>query len=168
MQRTFVARIAFLGLAFLALTPLADAMCGYFRPVIRDIKSPPVLQPSQIAFITWDPAEQIETVTVQPRFEGSALDFGMVIPTPTQPKLHEMPRDFFKALGVATQPKRRAFPESKLMPQCSGGFGAARRRPRARAAAAGSAVEDQDDRFRRRSRSGRQSRLQDHYRRTRR
>src|SRR5262245_5906112 len=116
-MRTLITRLAFLGLAFLALTPLVNAMCGYFRPVITDIKSPPVLQPSQIAFITWDPAEKIETVTVQPRFEGSAVDFGMVIPTPSQPKLHEMPRDFFKALGVATQPKRRAFPQSKLMPQ---------------------------------------------------
>src|SRR5262245_27721598 len=126
-MRTLITRLAFLGLAFLALAPLADAMCGYFRPVITDIKSPPVLQPSQIAFITWDPAEKIETVTVQPRFEGNALDFGMVIPTPSQPKLHEMPREFFKALGVATQPKRRVFPQSKLMPQMfpDAGFGGA-------------------------------------------
>lgn len=118
MRNLLSARLALLGLAFLGVAPLADAMCGYFsRPIISDIKQPPVLQPSQIAFITWDPAEKVETVTVQPRFEGSALDFGMVIPTPTQPKLHEMPRDFFKALGVVTQPKRRVFPESKLMPQ---------------------------------------------------
>jgi hypothetical protein len=40
----------------------------------------------------------------------------MVIPTPTQPKLHEMPRDFFKHLAVYTIMKRRAFPESKLLP----------------------------------------------------
>ena len=97
--------------------PDADSMCGYFRPVIVDVKQPSeMLQPSQIAFITWDPAEKVETVTVQPRFEGNAVDFGMVIPTPSQPKLHEMPRDFFKALGIFTTPKRRAFPESKLVP----------------------------------------------------
>ncbi len=100
------------------LTPRADSMCGYFRPVIIDLKNPSeMLQPSQIAFITWDPDSKVETVTVQPRFEGNALDFGMVIPTPTQPKLHEMPRDFFKALGVFTKPKQRAFPQSRLMPQ---------------------------------------------------
>src|ERR1700752_98174 len=100
------------------LTPSADSMCGYFRPIIVDLKQPSeMLQPSQIAFITWDPESKIETVTVQPRFEGNAADFGMVIPTPTQPKLHEMPRDFFKALGVFTTPKRRAVPESKLMPR---------------------------------------------------
>jgi hypothetical protein len=113
-----LARLALIALALLGLAPLADAMCGYFsRPIIRDVKDPAVLQPSQIAFVTWDPEKKIETVTVQPRFEGSAMDFGMVIPTPTQPKLHEMPRDFFKALATFTQPKRRAFPESKLMPQ---------------------------------------------------
>ena len=117
MRKSHLARLALFGLAFLGLAPLADAMCGYFRPIITDIKSPPVLQPSQIAFITWDPEKKLETVTVQPRFEGNALDFGMVIPTPSQPKLHEMPRDFFKALGLVTQPKKRVFPESKLLPR---------------------------------------------------
>src|SRR5471032_2101255 len=99
------------------LTPQADSMCGYFRPIIVDVKQPSeMLQPSQIAFVTWDPDKKVETVTVQPRFEGNAADFAMVIPTPSQPKLHEMPRDFFKALGLFTTPKRRAFPVSKLMP----------------------------------------------------
>jgi Uncharacterized protein conserved in bacteria (DUF2330) len=43
----------------------------------------------------------VETFTVQPKFEGNALDFGMVIPTPARPKLDEMPRDF-KELAVFT------------------------------------------------------------------
>ena len=87
MRKVLLARLALFGLAVLVLAPLADAMCGYFsRPIISDIKQPAVLQPSQIAFVTWDPANKIETVTVQPRFEGSALDFGMVIPTPSQPE----------------------------------------------------------------------------------
>src|SRR5207237_851016 len=116
----------------------ASAMCGYFsRPIINDVKQPPVLQPSQIAFITWDPQEKVESVAVQPRFEGNALDFGMVIPTPSQPKLHEMPRDFFKGLGLVTQPKRRAFPESKLLPQLFGPFGGPGGGPRAVNAEAG-------------------------------
>ena len=92
--------VASLGLA--AFTPQAESMCGYFRPIIIDLKQPSeMLQPSQIAFVTWDPDSKVETVTVQPRFEGNALDFGMVIPTPTQPKLHEMPRDFFKCVLAA-------------------------------------------------------------------
>src|SRR5262249_16767445 len=66
--------------------------------------------------ITWDPVKKSETFTVQPKFEGNALDFGMVIPTPSQPKLHEMPRDFFKHLAVYSILKRREFPQSKFLP----------------------------------------------------
>src|SRR5262249_20591076 len=57
-----------------------------------------------------------ESFTVQPKFEGNAPDFGMVIPTPAQPKLHEMPRDFFKHLAVYSIMKKREFPHSKLLP----------------------------------------------------
>jgi hypothetical protein len=123
-------------LAAIGSTPQrADAMCGYFRPIIVDLKQPvpEVLQPSQIAFVTWDPDKKVETVTVQPRFEGNAADFGMVIPTPAQPKLHEMPRDFFKALGLFTTPMRRVIPESRLMPQWFGPFGGPAGPPRANA-----------------------------------
>jgi hypothetical protein len=89
----------------------ADAACCYFSAKNADI-----LQPAQKAFLTWDPTEKVETFTVQPKFEGNALDFGMVIPTPSQPKLHEMPRDFFKHLAVYSIMKRREFPQSKLLP----------------------------------------------------
>ena len=107
LTSTVVASLALVGW----FTPQAESMCGYFRPVIIDLKNPSeMLQPSQIAFITWDPETKTETVTVQPRFEGNAADFGMVIPTPTQPKLNEMPRDFFKALGVFTTPKAPGVP----------------------------------------------------------
>jgi hypothetical protein len=91
--------------------PAADSACCYFSAKDKDI-----LQPAQKAFITWDPAEKIETFTVQPKFEGNALDFGMVIPTPAKPKLDEMPRDFFKELAVYTILKRREHPHSKLLP----------------------------------------------------
>src|ERR1700693_1923770 len=91
--------------------PAAQAACCYFSAKNADI-----LQPAQKVFITWDPAEKIETFTVQPKFEGNALDFGMVIPTPTQPKLSEMPRDFFKHLAVYTIMKKRESPHSKLLP----------------------------------------------------
>ena len=100
--------------AIAALTTNATgvkAACCYFSAKNADI-----LQPAQKAFITWDPVEKIETFTVQPKFEGNALDFGMVIPTPSQPKLHEMPRDFFKHLAIYTIMKWRESPESKLLP----------------------------------------------------
>jgi hypothetical protein len=105
----------------------SEAACCYFSAKNADI-----LQPAQKVFITWDPQEKIETFTVQPKFEGNALEFGMVSPTPAQPKLHEMPRDFFKYLAIYTIMKKRETPYSKLlpmpqlyfgMPAGGGGFG---------------------------------------------
>ena len=81
----------------LASLPAVDAACCYFSAKDKDVN-----QPAQKAYITWNPTEQVETFTVQPKFEGNALDFGMVIPTPGKPKLDEMPRDFFKMLAVFT------------------------------------------------------------------
>src|SRR5262249_33901696 len=88
--------------AALLAPPGVHAACCYFSAKNADI-----LQPAQKAFITWDEKEKVETFTVQPKFEGNALDFGMVIPTPSQPKLAEMPRDFFKELAVFTILKKR-------------------------------------------------------------
>jgi hypothetical protein len=85
------------GLVAAVRPPAAESACCYFAAKDKDI-----LQPAQKAFLTWDAAEKVETFTVQPKFEGNALDFGMVIPTPSKPKLDEMPRDFFKELAVFT------------------------------------------------------------------
>ena len=106
--------------AALASPAAAPAACCYFSAKNTDI-----LQPAQKVFITWDPAEKVETFTVQPKFEGNALDFGMVIPTPTQPKLHEMPKEMFKHLAYYSILKSREFPQSKLLPvhRFRGGFG---------------------------------------------
>src|SRR5687767_3794589 len=106
-------RIAFLPALTLGLLlpGVSQAACCYFSAKNADI-----LQPAQKVFITWDPAEKIETFTVQPKFEGNALDFGMVIPTPSQPKLNVMPRDFFKHLAVYSILAKREFPQSKLLP----------------------------------------------------
>src|SRR5260221_3791627 len=109
-----IPRPAWVALTLIAsaiFTPAAPAACCYFSAKNADI-----LQPAQKAFLTWDPVEKVETFTVQPKFEGNALDFGMVIPTPSQPKLHEMPRDFFKHLAVYSIMKRREFAHSKLLP----------------------------------------------------
>src|SRR5471030_256200 len=121
-------RLKLLALTLAALVPAtSQAACCYFSAKNADI-----LQPAQKVFITWNPDEKIETFTVQPKFEGNALDFGMVIPTPGVPKLHEMPRDFFKHLAYYSIMKKREFPHSKLLPQMhfaprggAGGFGLA-------------------------------------------
>ena len=104
-------RRAFWFAAILALVAPAtsQAACCYFSAKNSDI-----LQPAQKVFLTWDPVQKSESFTVQPKFEGNALDFGMVIPTPTQPKLNEMPRDFFKHLAVYSIMKRRDFARSSL------------------------------------------------------
>src|SRR3989440_5678242 len=97
MRRVFATVALAAPLLLLAGTPPGRSACCYFAAKDKDI-----LQPAQKAFITWDPQENVETFTVQPKFEGNAADFGMVIPTPGRPKLDEMPRDFFKELAVFT------------------------------------------------------------------
>ena len=138
-------RIWFLpALALGLLVPAtSQAACCYFSAKNSDI-----LQPAQKVFITWDPSEKVETFTVQPKFEGNALDFGMVIPTPTQPKLNEMPRDFFKHLAIYTIMKRRESPHSKLLPQPMYRFGGrgAPGAPMARLAADSKAKADAPER----------------------
>src|SRR5262245_47502184 len=99
-------------LGLLALLPTqGDPACCYFSA-----KNADVLQPAQKVFLTWDSEKKVETFTVQPRFEGDARDFGMVIPTPSKPELNEVHRDFFKQLALFTILKKREFPQSKLLP----------------------------------------------------
>jgi hypothetical protein len=110
-MRSFTSVLMVPALLLLFLEPqLVMSACCYFAAKDKDI-----LQPSQKAFITWDPATHTETFTVQPKFAGNAADFGMVIPTPSQPRLDEMPRDFFKELAVYTILKNREYPQSKLL-----------------------------------------------------
>jgi hypothetical protein len=105
-------------LLLLAQAPPADSACCYFAAQGKD-----VLQPAQKAFLTWDPTEGVETFTVQPKFEGNAADFGMVIPTPSKPSVHEMPRDFFKELAVFTilEPMDLSKYKPRLVPQLAAG-----------------------------------------------
>src|SRR2546430_8984064 len=109
MRRLF-AGLPLLGL-LLAGASSAQAACCYFSAKDKDI-----LQPGQKVFISWNAEEKVEAFTVQPNFEGNADDFGMVIPTPSKPKLDEMPRDFFKELAVYSILKKREQPDSKLLP----------------------------------------------------
>src|SRR5438045_1670427 len=100
MRNTLVALpLVALAALLIAGAPPAESACCYFAAKDKDI-----LQPAQKAFLTWDDKENVETFTVQPKFEGNAKDFGMVIPSPAKPKLDEMPREFFRALAVFTIP----------------------------------------------------------------
>ena len=99
----------------------AEPACCYFSAMDKDVK-----QPGQRAFITWDPIEKVESFTVQPQFEGNAEEFGMVVPTPAQPKVAEMHKDLFKSLAVATILKPmnvKKFKSGKGFGARSGGVG---------------------------------------------
>src|SRR5690349_17066091 len=109
MRARYVHWISRIVIVCLLGAPYADAACCYFSAKGADID-----QPGQKVFITWDPVKKIESFTVQPKFEGNAADFGMVIPTPSQPKLHEMPRDFFSHLAVYTILSKRESPQTHL------------------------------------------------------
>ena len=87
MQFRMTAAVALAAIAAPLVAPprSAPAACCYFSAKDKDVN-----QPSQKAFICWDPAEKVECFTVQPKFEGNAQDFGMVVPTPGKPKLDEM------------------------------------------------------------------------------
>src|SRR5271157_2615630 len=100
-MRVWLPLLAALTLGF-AGPSSAEAACCYFSAQNADI-----LQPAQKVFITWDPVKQQESFLVQPKFAGNAADFGMVIPTPAKPKLHELPRHFFWHLAVFTLLKQR-------------------------------------------------------------
>src|SRR3954453_15642436 len=102
MSLRYASLLAALSLA-VAAGPARSACC-YFSAKNADI-----LQPAQKVFLTFDPKEKLETFTVQPKFEGNALDFGMGIPTPSQPKLHEMPKEYFKHLAIYTILNKREF-----------------------------------------------------------
>src|SRR4051812_12512238 len=102
----------------LGLCELAQAACCYFAAKDKDIN-----QPAQKAFIAWDAENKTEAFTVQPKFEGNAVDFGMVIPTPTRPKLNEMPREFFKELAVFTILEPMDLSKYKPFPMRGAGFG---------------------------------------------
>ncbi len=93
----------YLGLGLLVLHAAHGlAACCFFAAKGRE-----VTQPGQ---------KGVETFTVQPRFAGNAADFGMVIPTPSHPRLDPMPRDLFRHLAAYTTLKQRQFPRSQLLP----------------------------------------------------
>lgn len=106
--------LAAAGIVFDRLAFSSRAACCYFAAKDKDVN-----QPAQKAFLNWEPDKQRESFTVQPKFEGDAADFGMVIPTPTQPKLDEMPRDFFQELAVFSILEPMPLDKYKKFPQAS-------------------------------------------------
>jgi len=83
---------------WLVLGAQVSAMCIWFAPPGR----------------TFEPARDIKTLVtvdgdqqqlvVQPQFQGSATDFGLVMPFPSVPEISEAPKKIFKQLEDLTNP----------------------------------------------------------------
>jgi len=92
-----------------ALAPSRGECVGLVAARGRDVQMPAIK-----AFIGWD--GKTEELVVQPGFDGNAGEFGVIVPTPSQPEVSAAPRDFFTELGVFTQLKHREMPRSNLLP----------------------------------------------------
>ncbi len=57
------------------------------------------------ALIVWDAASRTQHFIRRADFQTSAADFGFLVPTPTEPSLHEVPDVLFERLAAATVPE---------------------------------------------------------------
>lgn len=102
MKRHATAVVALV--AALTLTPAGSWATGIAAPDGRT---------AEIAgleiFVDWDPAG-IETLVVQPRCEGDATEFALVIPTPARSQVERPRADFFGALTARATPRPQVGP----------------------------------------------------------
>jgi hypothetical protein len=75
-----------------------SAACGLFASHDKI-----ATQSSLKAFISWNPETKIESITLQPRIEGTAAEFTLLIATPSKPTVEDGPPDIFKDLAVYSQ-----------------------------------------------------------------
>jgi hypothetical protein len=98
-------------LVLMVSTPMpASAACWLIAPADREVRMPAVQ-----VFLSVD-EHGTETLIVQPEFDSTSDNIGVIVATPKKPEVAAVPRDFFAALGRLTQLKRRVFPESRLLP----------------------------------------------------
>jgi hypothetical protein len=116
MPTPYARRWPLLALAVGLLSGLAGPPAAPGAGAFFAAKGKEANQPGQQVLLCWDPDRRLETLTIQPRFEGTAPDFAIVVPTPSRPKILPAPRDLFRQLAVFTRLKKRAFPASRLVP----------------------------------------------------
>jgi hypothetical protein len=75
----------------------------------------PVVNADQTVIILWDAANQTQHFIRKASFQSDAVDFGFLVPTPSQPELSESGNDAFPYLQKLTEP------EKKKVPRPSGG-----------------------------------------------
>ena len=98
-------------LAILSVLDPGSACCTAWRH-----GSKPVRIADQEVLIIWDDEKGVEHFVRRAGFksENSPKDFGFLVPTPTQPKLTEVPDRVFDELGKIIQPKVETKSEAKL------------------------------------------------------
>ena len=103
----------------LLAAPAAADPCGMVPPIARAGPAPTIarigIQRTYVAH-----RNGIETIALRPAFEGTAEDFGMLIPFPSPPAIRKIDDDTFAHLEGALQPPQIVLDIRKIDPQLSG------------------------------------------------
>lgn len=110
----FTKRVKFMRpllLSFLAATLAANACCTAWRHGAE-----PVEIATQDVLVAWDAESQTEHFVRRANFlsENTPEDFGFLVPTPTQPKLSEVPDVLFHELGEIIKPEVKVEKSTRL------------------------------------------------------
>jgi hypothetical protein len=84
-------------MVLLGRTATAEATCAVFAPQGQEIHLT-----GEKVFLTWMPDKTFQSLTIQPTLAGNAPHFGLVLVTPSQPRLIEVRNDFFEHLKAFT------------------------------------------------------------------
>ena len=100
MTRLVPAAVLLAAVAALAALPADAPGCG-----VAPRENERVSVSDESALIVWDEATKTEHFIRRARFEGTAYDFGFLVPTPTRPRLDEADETLFGDLSALTAPK---------------------------------------------------------------
>lgn len=99
-----VSRALGVALASVLLVPATVGACALFSPAARDVR----VQGEEV-LIVWDAANRREHLVRHIGFEGSAENFGFVVPTPSEPEVAEVRgRPFDGLYRLYRRPERRS------------------------------------------------------------
>jgi hypothetical protein len=101
MERGSMKR-AILGLFLILVVSGAQACCTAWRAGAAGVKIA-----DQEVLVVWDEEKGVEHFVRRARFESTQApeDFGFLVPTPTQPKLNEVPNEIFEDLREIIEPE---------------------------------------------------------------
>ena len=100
MTRLILPVVLLAAAAALAALPADAPGCG-----VAPHEGQYVAVADESALIVWDEATKTEHFVRRARFEGTAYDFGFLVPTPTRPQLAEADETLFDDLSALTAAK---------------------------------------------------------------